>query len=156
MQAVTEIKKLCTPAFVYLVIAVFGLIVVMLQNVGNTNKLCVGRVECSGTNTAIAFLVKALWVIFWTWVLSTLCKYGHPNIAWFLVLLPFVVAFIALVAVADMASGSHQAMHELEAVRQANGSITQQQQQDSANMNLRVQQGYFESGAHSGVKVYQI
>ena len=47
MQAVTEIKKLCTPAFVYLVIAVFGLIVVMLQNVGNTNKLCVGRVECS-------------------------------------------------------------------------------------------------------------
>lgn len=156
MQAVTEIKKLCTPAFVYLVIAVFGLIVVMLQNVGNTNKLCVGRVECSGTNTAIAFLVKALWVIFWTWVLSTLCKYGHPNVAWFLVLLPFVVAFIALVAVADMASGSHQAMHEIEAVRQANGSITQQQQQDSANMNLRVQQGYFESGAHSGVKVYQI
>ena len=156
MQAVTEIKKLCTPAFVYLVIAVFGLIVVMLQNVGNTNKLCVGQVECSGTNTPLAFLVNAMWIIFWTWVLSTLCKYGHPNVAWFLVLLPFVVAFIALVAVADMASGSHQAMHELEAVRQANGSITQQQQQDSANMNLRVQQGYFESGAHSGVKVYQI
>ena len=154
MQAVSEIKKLCTPAFVYLVIAVFGLIVVMLQNVGNTNKLCVGRVECSGTNTAIMFLVKALWVIFWTWVLSTLCKYGHPNVAWFLVLLPFVVAFIALVAVADMASGSHQEMHD--AAREANGSITQQQQQESANMNLRVQQGYFESGAHSGVKVYQI
>ena len=154
MQAVSEIKKLCTPAFVYLVIAVFGLIMVMLQNVGNTNTLCVGHVQCSGTNTAIMFLVKALWVIFWTWVLSTLCKYGHPNVAWFLVLLPFVVAFIALVAVADMASGSHQAMHD--AARQANGSITQQQQQDSANMNLRVQQGYFESGAHSGVKVYQI
>jgi hypothetical protein len=34
--------------------------------------------------------------------------------------------------------------------------MQQQQQQDSANTNLRVQQGYFESGAHSGVKVYQI
>ena len=154
MQAVSEIKKLCTPAFVYLVIAVIGLIVVMLQNVGNTNKLCVGNVQCSGTNTAVSFLVNAMWVIFWTWVLSTLCKYGHPNVAWFLVLLPFVVTFIALVAVADMASGSHQAMHD--AARQANSSITQQQQEDSANMNLRVQQGYFESGAHSGVKVYQI
>ena len=156
MQAISEIKKLCTPAFVYLVIAVIGLITVMLQNVGNTNKLCVGNVQCSVTNTAISFLVNALWVIFWTWVLSTLCKYGHPNVAWFLVLLPFVAAFIALVAVADMASGSHQAMHEYDAARQANGSITQQQQQESANMNLRVQQGYFESGAHSGVKVYQI
>ena len=155
MQAVvTEIKKLCTPAFVYLVIAVLGLITIMLQNIGNTNKMCVGRVQCEVHNTAGMFLINAAWIIFWTWALSTLCKYGHPNVAWFLVLLPFIALFIALVAFADMVSGNHQAVHAI--AQQANSDIMRQQQQDSAQMNLRVQQGYFESGAHSGVKVSQI
>ena len=155
MQAVvTEIKKLCTPAFVYLVIAVLGLITIMLQNIGNTNKMCVGRVQCDVHNTAGMFLINAAWIIFWTWALSTLCKYGHPNVAWFLVLIPFIALFIALVAFADMVSGNHQAVHAI--VQQANSDIMRQQQQDSAHMNLRVQQGYFESGAHSGVKVSQI
>ena len=155
MQAiVTEIKKLCTPAFVYLVIAVLGLITIMLQNIGNTNKMCVGRVQCGVHNTAGMFLINAAWIIFWTWALSTLCKYGHPNVAWFLVLLPFIALFIALVAFADMVSGNHQAVHAI--AQQANSDIMRQQQQDNAHMNLRVQQGYFESGAHSGVKVSQI
>jgi hypothetical protein len=130
----------------------------MLQNIGNTNKMCVGRVQCGVHNTAGMFLINAAWIIFWTWALSTLCKYGHPNVAWFLVLLPFIALFIALVAFADMVSGNHQAVHAI--AQQANSDIMrqqqQQQQQDSAHMNLRVQQGYFESGAHSGVKVSQI
>ena len=151
MQFVSEIKKLCTPAFVYLVIAVLGLITIMLQNVGNANKLCVGRVECSVSTTAGLFLVKALWIIFWTYILSTLCKYGHPNVAWFIVLLPFIVMLIALVYMADMVTGSNHAV-----AQHATDAVMQQQQRDGANMNLRVQQGYFESGTHSGVKVYQI
>jgi len=155
MQAISsEVKKLCTPAFVYLVIAIVGLITVMLQNVGNANTLCVGRVQCSVPNTAGMFLVKAAWILFWTWILSTLCKYGHPNVAWFLVLLPFIVLFIALVAFADMVAGNHQAMTAV--ANQASKDVMQQQQRDGANMNLRIQQGYLESGAHSGVKVYQI
>jgi hypothetical protein len=151
MQFVSEIKKLCTPAFVYLVIAVLGLITIMLQNVGNENKLCVGRVECSVSTTAGTFLVKALWIMFWTYILSTLCKYGHSNIAWFLVLLPFIIMLIALVYMADMITGSNRAIAET-----ATDAILVQQHRDDATMNLRVQQGYFESGAHSGVKVYQL
>lgn len=151
MQVVSEIKKLCTPAFVYLVIAVLGLITIMLQNVGNVNKLCVGRVQCSvSTTTTGMFLVKALWIVFWTYILSTLCKYGHPNIAWFLVLFPFIVLFIALVSVADMNTGNQVV------AQRATDDVLHQQQRDGANMNLRVQQGYFESGSHSGVKVYQL
>jgi hypothetical protein len=155
MQSIfSEVKKLCTPAFVYLVIATLGLIKVMLQNVGNSNTLCVGRVQCSVPNTAGMFLIQAAWILFWTWVLSTLCKNGHPNVAWFLVLLPFIIFLIALVAFADMVAGNHQSMTTV--ANQASNDIMQQQQRDGVNMNLRIQQGYLESGAHSGVKVYQI
>lgn len=151
---VAEVKKLCTPAFVYLVIAIIGLITVMLQNVGNANTLCVGRVQCSVPNTPGMFLVQAAWILFWTWVLSTLCKNGHPNVAWFLVLLPFIVLLITFVAFADMVAGHHQSM--TADANQASNDVMLQQQRDGTNMNLRIQQGYLESGAHSGVKVYQI
>lgn len=155
MQAISsEVKKLCTPAFAYLVIAIIGLITVMLQNVGNSNTLCVGRVQCSIPNTPGMFLINAAWILFWTWVLSTLCKNGHPNVAWFLVLLPFIVLLIAFVASADMVAGNHQVM--TADANQASKDVMHQQQRDGVNMNLRIQQGYLESGAHSGVKIYQI
>ncbi len=155
MQAISsEVKKLCTPAFVYLVIAIIGLIRIMLQNVGNSNTLCVGRVQCSVPNTPGMFLIQAAWILFWTWILSTLCKNGHPNVAWFLVLLPFIVFLIAFVALADTVAGNHQVM--TSAANQASNQVMQQQQRDGVNMNLRIQQSYLESGAHSGVKVYQI
>lgn len=52
---------------------------------------------------------------------------------------------------ADMITGSNRAIAET-----ATDAILVQQHRDDATMNLRVQQGYFESGAHSGVKVYQL
>jgi len=58
---------------------------------------------------------------------------------------------IALVYMADMITGSNRAIAET-----ATDAILVQQHRDDATMNLRVQQGYFESGAHSGVKVYQL
>ena len=32
--------------------------------------------------------------MFWTWILNLMCKDGHKNIAWFLVLLPFIMIFV--------------------------------------------------------------
>jgi uncharacterized membrane protein len=35
-------------------------------------------------------------ILFWTWVLNLMCKDGHSEVAWFLVLLPFVIFFMIL------------------------------------------------------------
>ena len=158
MQSITtEVKRMCTPAFVYLVFSTLFIITAMVQNAGNTNKLCIGRVECSVKSTSATFLIKILWVVFWTWILSSLCKSGHSNVAWFLVLLPFIMMFALLVMFADMVSGNEQAMRALLAETSHNVSSQQQQQQSEAALNMRLQSGYLESGNQfSGVKVYHM
>jgi hypothetical protein len=40
------------------------------------------------------FVLKVLYVIFWTWVLNIICRGGVPALAWFFVISPFVLMFI--------------------------------------------------------------
>ena len=96
MNLVKKIHKLCTPAYVYLVISVFGMISMMLQNAGNTNSYCVGNFECDVPSTAAVFVGKAIYVAFWTFVLNALCKAGYKKVSWFLVLIPFILAAILI------------------------------------------------------------
>ena len=91
-----ELRKMCTPAFVYLVLAVVSVLLIALQNLGNTKKYCVGLFECNVDNTLVVFLFKVIYVLFWTFILNVLCKAGHKNIAWFLVLLPFILLFVII------------------------------------------------------------
>lgn len=93
-MAIVGLKNLCTPAYVYLVISVLAIIIMIVQNYGNVNTYCVGSYSCSVTSTVLIFLIKALYVLFWTWVLNLICRSGSPNIAWFLVLLPFILFFV--------------------------------------------------------------
>ena len=90
------IKKLCTPAYVYLVISVVSIIVLMFQNAGNTTSSCVGSFNCNVPNTTLVFIVKILYVAFWTFVLNAICKSGYKNVSWFLVLLPFLGFFVMI------------------------------------------------------------
>jgi hypothetical protein len=41
-------------------------------------------------------MVKVIYILFWTWVLNLMCKDGHTGIAWFLVLLPFIMLFVIM------------------------------------------------------------
>jgi hypothetical protein len=90
------IKKLCTPAYVYLVISVIAIIAMMVQNSGNISMYCMGNYECEVPSTALVFFVKFLYVAFWTFVLDSICKAGHKQFSWFLVLLPFILFFVLL------------------------------------------------------------
>lgn len=90
------IKKLCTPAYVYLVISVIAIIILMFQNGGNTDIYCVGNFECPVPNTAMVFLFNFLYIAFWTFVLDSICKAGHKSISWFLVVFPFILFFVLL------------------------------------------------------------
>ena len=90
------IKKLCTPAYVYLVISAIAIIIMMFQNGGNTDMYCVGSFECPVPNTALVFLFNFLYVAFWTFILDSVCKAGHKNVSWFLVVFPFILFFVLL------------------------------------------------------------
>ncbi len=91
-----QIKYLCKPAYVYLVISVIATVVLMIQNSGNSNRYCAGSFECSVPNTAMVFIVKFLYIGFWTFVLNAICRAGYKNLSWFLVLLPFILFFILI------------------------------------------------------------
>lgn len=89
-----KLSQLCTPSLVYFVISVIGIVMAIFQNIGNDNKYCLGSFACHVPSTIAVFVVKILYVLFWTWVLNLMCNDGHVNIAWFLVLLPFFLLFI--------------------------------------------------------------
>jgi H+/Cl- antiporter ClcA len=95
-MAVVGLKNLCTPAYVYFVISVIALIVMGFQNMGNLNTYCLGSYSCDVTSVTLIFLVKIAYVLLWTWILNLICRAGVPELAWFLVLLPFVLLFILI------------------------------------------------------------
>jgi hypothetical protein len=90
------LKNLCTPAYVYLVISSIALVVMFLQNVGNSNVYCLGTYSCEVSNTTMIFVIKLLYVLFWTWLLNIICRGGASAFAWVLVLMPFIILFLLL------------------------------------------------------------
>jgi hypothetical protein len=90
------LKELCTPAMVYFIISIMALFMVLLQNVGNHNSYNVGSFSCRVPNTTVVFIVKLLYVLFWTYVLNLICKDGHTNLSWLLVLLPWILLFVMI------------------------------------------------------------
>jgi hypothetical protein len=96
MKYFNEIKNLCTPAFVYLALSVFTILVIAIQNMGNTKRYCLGSFTCKVSNTFMVFLMKTVYILFWTFILNVLCQAGYTKVSWFLVLLPFILLFLLL------------------------------------------------------------
>ena len=74
MKLVKDIKKMCTPAVVYLLLSVFSLVVLVISNLGNRRTLCVGEYDCPVENVFFIFISKIIYIAFWTIVLDSLCK----------------------------------------------------------------------------------
>lgn len=100
------VKKLCTPAYVYLVISLIVLVVMGFQNLGNSTEYCAGSYSCAVSSTVLIFLMKLLYVAFWTWVLNLICKAGVPVVSWILVLMPLLVMFL-IIGVYMINGGTH-------------------------------------------------
>ena len=95
-MAIKGLRNLCTPAYVYLVISSIALIVMIYQNYGNVNTYCLGDYTCNVSSTAMIFIIKALYILFWTWILNLMCNANATNIAWFVLLLPLIIMFILI------------------------------------------------------------
>jgi hypothetical protein len=87
-------KELCSPAALYFIISIISLVIVLFQNLGNSNSYTVGSFSCRVPNTMMVFIIKLIYILFWTWVLNLICKDGHTGISWLLVLLPWIFLFI--------------------------------------------------------------
>ena len=96
--------SLCTPAFIYVLLSSIGIIILAYQNYGNQNLYCVGNVNCPVQSTTPVFVAKVLYVLFWTFVLNTLCSYGYYKLSWFILLLPFILFFIVVSVMGQIVS----------------------------------------------------
>jgi hypothetical protein len=88
------IKNLCGPAEFYLFISMVAIAIMWVQNYYNVNVYCLGNYSCKVSSTLLIFVVKIVYVLFWTWILNLICNAGLPMLSWFLVLIPFVIMFI--------------------------------------------------------------
>ncbi len=91
-----DLRKLCTPSTIYFVISLIFLIVMGLSNLNDTNRLCLGDYSCYVGNNTIVFLLNAVYILFWTFILDLMCKSGYSSLSWFILLLPFLLSFVFL------------------------------------------------------------
>ena len=91
-----SIKDLCSPALLYFAISMIALVVVLFQNLGHSNSYHVGSFSCRVPSTAAVFIVKMIYVLFWTYILNLICKDGHVGLSWLLVLLPWLLLFVMM------------------------------------------------------------
>jgi hypothetical protein len=87
---------LCKPALLYFTISVLAILILIFQNIGSRNAYCIGSLSCNVPSVTNIFILKLLYISFWTWVLNFICKSGYTEVAWFLVLLPFVLLFLPI------------------------------------------------------------
>lgn len=91
-----KISELCTPASIYFLISFIGIAIAVIQNLGNSTKYCLGIFTCNVPSVVLVFVMKIVYIFFWTWILNLICKDGHKEIAWFLVIFPYVLLFVIL------------------------------------------------------------
>ena len=91
-----HVKQLCTPAYLYLVISVTAFVLMLIQNLEDPQIYCVGNYKCQVESKLGVFISKALYIMFWTWLLNVFCKAGYENLSWFIVLLPVILMFVLI------------------------------------------------------------
>ena len=129
--------NLCTPAKIYLVLSAIGIILIAFQNYGmSPNMYCVGNVRCPVQTTAPIFIMKILYVAFWTFILNALCSYGYNQLAWFLLLLPFILFFIMILMVGTLLNKRTTSMPSMPS--SPSSSPFYQQQADAQATQMRV------------------
>lgn len=96
-MAVIGLKDLCSPAIFYLAVSSITILMMFYQNYANVDVYCLGVFSCKPQiSIYVIFITMILVVLFWTWILNIICHNGSTTIAWFLVLLPYIVFLIML------------------------------------------------------------
>ena len=94
-----RLKDLCTPALLYFIISIIGLLMAAVQNLGNNDSYTLVNFSCRVPSTTLMFILQLIYILFWTWVLNLICKDGHVGISWLLVLFPFILLFVIIAVI---------------------------------------------------------
>jgi hypothetical protein len=128
--------NLCTPATIYLVLSAIGIIMIAFQNYGmSPNMYCVGNVQCPVQSNMPIFIMKLIYVAFWTFVLNTLCSYGYSQLAWFLLLLPFILFFSMIFMIGSIMK---KRTTSVPSIASSSSPFYQQQDQNRQRKRIRV------------------
>ena len=88
---------LCSPAKLYLVITGITYILLFVQNIRHPNNFTIGSYSIPlEHHNVIYFIVKLIVIIGWTWLLQKICGKGYTSMSWFLVLIPYILMFVAI------------------------------------------------------------
>jgi len=86
------INRLCSPALFYLVLSLLGLILIIIQNINSYQSIYhLGNLSFKVPSILFIFILKIIYILFWTWILNFLCKNNYTWFAWFLVFFPFIL-----------------------------------------------------------------
>ena len=96
---IVGLKNLCKPASVYLTVSLIAFVVMLLQNTGPRDVYCLGTYKCNTSITHFIFVIKAMYIVFWTWILNIMCSRGYDTIAWLFAIIPFLGFAIGLASV---------------------------------------------------------
>lgn len=98
MTDIVGFRNLCTPAHFYFFISLISIFVMIYQNNHSRADIyCLGEYMCNANKTVVIF-TSIIYMLFWTWVLNIICRAGASYVAWILVLLPFLLFFVALLS----------------------------------------------------------
>lgn len=95
-SVISKIQSLCTPAFIFFILSVVSIFIMLFDNIENTHHYCFGNVSCNVANTSTIFIVEILFLVLWTWFLNAICSRGYVNVAWFILLFPYILLFAVL------------------------------------------------------------
>ena len=91
-------SELCAPAYIYFILSMIGLILTMYQNARNSKVYSLGVLHIPVPHVSLVFIMKIIYVFFWTYLLNLICKDGHKTLSWFLILVPFILLFTIMVS----------------------------------------------------------
>ena len=93
-MAVIGINNICRPAMFYFVLSISAVIFMAIQNITTGRSYCVGMQSCSSNGVMTLFIIKIVYILFWTWILNIICSSVSEIVSWVLVFIPIVLMFI--------------------------------------------------------------
>lgn len=93
-----NLRKLCSPAFIYFVVSMAALVYLVVLNTTGSSVLCLGDYSCNVGNVTATLVINLIYVLFWTFILDLLCKNGYTPFSWILVFLPILLLFIVYIS----------------------------------------------------------
>ena len=89
-------KNLCGPSLFYFVISVIAIVTVAIQNMNHNSHqhMVIANSAIRTPSNLLILTVHIIGIMLWCWILNLMCKANHSDIAWLIVLFPYIIIFL--------------------------------------------------------------